>query len=74
MGYSELERYLLSAPVPKLGLQALLSPTECELVEREAELGWHRDSGVGELLFTLRINGVLILFAPEFHELGRKSL
>lgn len=69
--YTPLERYLLSAPVPGLGLPALIEPTELDLVEREFTLGWDRDSGVGELLFTLRVNGVVVLFAPELKHIGR---
>jgi hypothetical protein len=68
MMYSALEKYLLSAPVPGLELPALIEPTEQDLFAREVTLGWHRDEGVGALLFTLRVNGVLILFCNEILE------
>jgi hypothetical protein len=62
-GYSQLERYLLSAPVPGLGLPALIEPIEEALWQREADLGLDRNSPafLGELLFTLRMNRVVVL-------------
>jgi hypothetical protein len=67
--YTPLEKYLLSAPVKALGLPALINPTEYELMERELTLGWDREQdGIGGLIFTLRINGVLIIFANEILE------
>ena len=74
MYYTAIERYLLSAPVPNLNLPALIEPTELDLIEREAELGWDREEGVGALLFTLKVNGVLILFCNEILEVvGRRA-
>lgn len=67
--YTPLEKYLLSAPVPNLGLPALVAPTDEDLLTREGDLGWNRDEdGVGGLLFTLRVNGVLVLFSNEIWE------
>ena len=72
--YTPTERFLLSCPVPNLGLPALIEPiTELDLLEREFELGWDRDSGVGELIFHLRMNRVAVIFAPEYAHLGRKD-
>jgi hypothetical protein len=73
--YTPLEKYLLSVGVPNLGLPALIEPiTELDLLEREFQLGWDRDAGVGELVFHLRMNGVVAIFAPECQHLGRKTL
>ena len=72
--YTPLERYLLSAPVPGLALTALIEPTEEELFTRELTLGWHPERGVGELLFTLRVNGTVVVFANEILEvIGAKK-
>lgn len=73
--YTPLQKYLLSAPVPGLALPALIEPTEQDLLTREAELGWHRDEGVGALLFTLRVNGVVVVFCNEILEvIGAKHV
>jgi hypothetical protein len=66
--YTPLEQRILSVPVPGLNLPALIEPTESDLMQREAELGWNRADGVGELLFTLRINGVAVVFVNEIFE------
>ncbi len=66
--YTPLEKYLLSAPVLGLNLPALIEPTERELMERQAVLGWNRDNGIGELIFTLRMNGTVVLFANEISQ------
>jgi len=66
--YTRLEKALLCAPVAVLGLPALLNPTESELWEREAELAWHPDEGVGELVSTLRLLGVVVIFEHELKE------
>ena len=66
--YTPLEKSLLSTPVPGLNLPALIEPTDEELIQREAELSWNRDEGVGALLFTLRINGVAVVFVNEIFE------
>ena len=73
--YTRLEKYLLSAPVPGLCLPALIEPTEAELYERELTLGWNRDEdGVGALLFTLRVNGTVVVFCNEILEvIGAKA-
>lgn len=63
--YSALEKYLLSAPVPGFSLPALIQPSEAELIERSQTLGWNKEEGIGPLLFTLRINGLVVLFANE---------
>jgi hypothetical protein len=62
-GYTKLARYLLSAPLPNLKLGALIEPTEQQLWAREWELGLDRDSPdfIGELIFTLRIGGCVVL-------------
>ena len=67
--YSALEKYLLSAPVPGLALPALIEPTEVQLWQREADLGLDRDQPdfLGELLFTLRMNCVVVLI-PNLSE------
>jgi hypothetical protein len=61
--YTALEEYLLSAPVPGLGFPALIEPTEEALWQREADLGLDRNQPdfLSELLFTLRINRVVVL-------------
>ena len=73
--YTPLEKYLLSAPVPGLALPALIEPSEQELYERELTLGWNPDEdGVGELLFTLRVNGTVVVFCNEILEvIGAKK-
>ena len=72
--YSAAEKRLLSTPIANLGLPALIEPTEFQLMEREAELGWDRDAGIGELLFLLRINGVAVVFINEISEFDRRKL
>ena len=67
--YTPLQKYLLSAPLPNLGLPALINPTEEELFVREVTLGWHRDEGTGALLFTLRVNGLAVIFRNELCEI-----
>lgn len=66
--YTPLEKYLLSAPVAGLGLPGLIGPTETELFEREVDLGWHPDDGVGALLFHLKMNGVVVILSHELPE------
>jgi hypothetical protein len=67
MTYTALEKYILSAPVPALKWPALIEPTEFDLIEREAELGWNRDTdGIGGLIGTLRILGVLFIPMERF--------
>ena len=69
MIFTPLERYLLAAPVPGLNLPALIEPTEYDLFERAETLGWDREQdGVGGLLFTLRVNGVVVVFCNEILE------
>ena len=58
--YTPLEKFLLSLPVPCMGMKALVNPTDFELMEREARLSWDRDDGVGDLIFTLKICGVVV--------------
>ena len=67
--YTPLEKYLLSAPVRGLNLPALIAPTENDLMKRATELGWEQKSGAGELIFTLRMNGVVVLFANEISQI-----
>jgi len=75
MMFSPLERYLLSAPVPGLNLSALIEPNEYDLFARGETLAWNRErDGVGGLLFTLRINGVVVVFCNEILEvIGAKK-
>ena len=68
--YTPLQKYLLSAPVPGLGLPALIAPTEQELFDREVTLGWHPEEGTGALLFTLRVNGLAVIFCNELPEIS----
>ncbi len=78
--YSDLERFLLSCPVPSMKLPALIAPvTDLDYLEREAALGWHKEDGVGELIFFLRLNGVAVITYPPLEDilqtiLGRKDL
>lgn len=64
-----LQRTLLCAPVPTLGLPALIQPKEHELWQREIELAWHPDEGTGELLATLRVLGTIVILERELKEL-----
>lgn len=67
--YTTLQRRLLSVPVATLGLPALFNPTEFQLWEREADLLWHPDEGTTELLATLALPGVVVVFSSEMEEL-----
>jgi hypothetical protein len=68
--FTPLEQYLLSAPVPGLDLPALIEPSEYDLYERAETLGWDGErDGVGGLLFTLRLNGTLVVFCNEILEI-----
>lgn len=70
--YTPLERYLLSVPVPSMGLPALVNPTDFDLLEREATLAWERDAdGVGGLVATLRLCGVCFLPLEHYWEESR---
>lgn len=59
--WSALEKALLSAPVAGLGLPALIDPDDFALLERALTLGWDREDGIGELIFDLRVNGVVVI-------------
>ena len=78
--YTDLEKFLLSCPVPAMKLPALIAPvTDLDYLEREAALGWERESGVGELIFLLRLNAVAVIQYPPLEQLletilGRKEL
>lgn len=67
--YSPLVKSLLSTPVKGLGLPALIQPSDFGLFVREQELGWDSATdSVADLLFTLRINGVAVVFINEVLE------